>query len=88
MNSVSAALIEREGTWDPQVFAGPMVPLLQLPDLRTACASDAVILEGWRASRGTDAVGPVYRASNVGEFELRLEPDHCSTIWYLGSGRE
>ena len=79
MNSVSAALIEREGTWDPQVFAGPMVPLLQLPDSRTACASDAVILEGWRASRGTDAVGPVYRASNVGEFELRLEPDHCST---------
>ena len=77
MSVVSADLIEREGVWDPRIFCGPMLPMLRLADPWTLSQRGAVILEGQRTADEEGWAGPVYRLSNIGDFELQLEPEYC-----------
>jgi hypothetical protein len=84
MVCIRASLLEREGTWDPQFFCGPIAPLLNGTTTQTLHRTKAQIIEGWRgtASSHTQELRsveqlPIYRMSNVGELELRLGAEHC-----------
>ena len=84
MACIQASLLDREGTWDPQFFCGPIAPLLNGATTQTLHRTQAQIIEGWRGiarssaqERGGVAPQPIYRMSNVGELELRLGPEHC-----------
>jgi hypothetical protein len=84
MACIRASLLEREGTWDPQFFCGPIAPLLDEATTQALHRTKAQIIEGWRGTatsqtqqRGGVAPQPIYRMSNVGELELRLGPEHC-----------
>src|SRR2546427_5138985 len=84
MACIQASLLDREGTWDPQFFCGPIAPLLNGATTQTLHRTQAQIIEGWRGiarsnaqERGGVAPQPIYRMSNIGELELRLGPEHC-----------
>jgi hypothetical protein len=84
MACIRASLLEREGTWDPQFFCGPIAPLLNGATTQALHRTKAQIIEGWRGTasnhdreRRSVAPQPIYRMSNVGELELRLGPEHC-----------
>lgn len=79
MTAVSPSLIEREETWDPQVFCGRILPVLRLADARAIAIQGVDVVEGQRWGEGPETDGPVYRLSNIGELEMRLEPGHCSS---------
>ena len=79
MAFVSPNLLEREETWDPQVFCGGILPLLSLPDERVVAIPGVDVVEGQRSEEGLRNPGPVYRVSNVGWLELRMDSAHCAS---------
>jgi hypothetical protein len=79
MAAVSPNLMDREETWDPRVFCGRILPVLRLSDVRAVEIQGVEVVEGQRWGEGPEAHGPVYRLSNIGELEMRLEPGHCSS---------
>lgn len=79
MAFVSPNLLEREETWDPQVFCGGILPLLSLPDERVVAIPGVDVVEGQRSEEGLRNPRPVYRVSNVGWLELRMDSEHCSS---------
>ena len=79
MAFISQHLIDREETWDPQVFCGPMLSVLQLDDARTASVQGAEVIEGLRWGEEPEEAGPSYRLSNVGFLEMRLGTEDCSS---------
>jgi hypothetical protein len=74
---VSADLIDREGVWDPRIFCGPILPMLRLAESWTLSQRGAIVLEGQRTADAESGAGRVYRLSNIGDLELRLDPEHC-----------
>jgi len=98
MAYIRADLLEREGTWDPQFFCGPIAPLLNGTTIQALHRTKAQIIEGWRGTtrkhaqeHGDVTLQPIYRMSNVGELELRLGPEHCispadSDMWCVRPG--
>ncbi len=85
MAAVSPSLMDREETWDPQVFCGRILPVLRLADALAASVQGVEVVEGQRWGEGPEASGPVYRLSNVGSMEMRLEPEHCSSPRFASS---
>jgi hypothetical protein len=84
MTCIRANLLEREGTWDPQFFCGPIAPLLNGATTQALHRTSAQIIEGWRGTASGHTQEhrnvepqPLYRMSNVDELELRLGPEHC-----------
>src|SRR6267142_3195110 len=84
MACIRASLLDREGTWDPQFFCGPIASLLNGATTQTLHRAKAQIIEGWRGTasshtqkRRSIVQQPIYRMSNVGELELRLGPEYC-----------
>jgi len=71
--------MEREDTWDAQVFCGRILPVLRLADAGAAVLQGIDVIEGQRWGEGSETTGPVYRLSNLGAMELRLEPEHCAS---------
>jgi hypothetical protein len=98
MAYIPASLLDREGTWDPQFFCGPIAPLLNGATTQALHRTKAQIIEGWRGTasshmqeRRSGVPQPIYRMSNVGELELRLGPEHCippagSDMWCVRPG--
>ena len=43
------------------------------------------VFEGQRRGEGPETSGPVYRLSNLGAMEMRLEPEHCSSPTFASS---
>lgn len=79
MSAISPDLIEHEGVWDPRIFCGLLVPMLRLANSWSLADRKATILEGQRMDPLESGDGPVYRLSNLQEFELRLESKHCAS---------
>ena len=79
MAAVSPNLLEREETWDPQVFCGGILPLLSLPDERVVTIDGVDVVEGQRSEEGLKNPGPIYRVSNVGGLELGMDSEHYSS---------
>jgi hypothetical protein len=78
MASVSAAVIDREKTWDPHVFCGRTASLVSDLASSIEIGGGIRILEGLRWGILASDV-PIFRASNVHELELQVDSAHCQT---------
>jgi hypothetical protein len=85
MTAVSPNLIDREETWDPRVFCGRFLPVLRLSDVHAVEVQGVEVVEGQRWGEGPEADGPVYRLSNIGELEMRLEPQHAASPMFANN---